>query len=91
MATQNARKMSRSKLPGAPWRISETETRIAIKSGKRTIAYMQMAASDQDLATAICAVPAMIEALQRCVRQGDLPLGVDAAARAALADAGFEP
>lgn len=31
-----------SRLPAGAWRTSETETRIAIKAGRKTIAYVQM-------------------------------------------------
>jgi hypothetical protein len=79
------------RLPPGPWVVSETETRIAIKAGRRTIAYVQLAGNDEEIAAAISAVPDLIAALRRCVRQGDLPIGVDADARSALIRAGAAP
>lgn len=49
--------------PG-PWVLSETETRVAIKSGKRTVAYVQMARDDYENANLIVAAPEMLGALR---------------------------
>lgn len=44
--------------------VCERETRIAIKEGSRTVAYVQMAADDEELAKMFAAAPAMLEALR---------------------------
>jgi len=49
--------------PG-PWAICETETRISIKSGKRTVAYVQMARNDSENAKLIASAPKMLAALK---------------------------
>lgn len=46
--------------PG-PWTIGETDTRIAIKSGKRTIAYVQMARDDYENSNLIAAAPDLLD------------------------------
>lgn len=45
------------------WTIHETQTRIAIKSGKRTVAYVQIGAEIH--AEKIAATPELFDALQR--------------------------
>lgn len=49
--------------PG-PWEIGETETRIAIKSGRNTVAYVGIARNDYDNANLIVAAPEMLAALK---------------------------
>ena len=47
--------------PG-PWLVDEMETRTAIKSGKRTVAYVQMARDDYENANLIVAAPELLAA-----------------------------
>ncbi len=76
------------RIPDGPWSLVETDTRIAIKAGRRTLAYIQLADNDYELATAIAALPEVLDALKRCVKDGDLPGGVDMQARSVLIKAG---
>lgn len=48
----------------APWVIGESETRIPIKSGSRTVAYVQIARGDSDVAALIAIAPEMFVALK---------------------------
>lgn len=56
--------------PG-PWLVKELETRTAIKSGKRTVAYVQVARDDYENANLIVAAPDMLAALKTLVMQRD--------------------
>lgn len=47
--------------PG-PWLVDELETRTAIKSGKRTVAYIQIAPDDYENANLIVAAPDLLAA-----------------------------
>ena len=74
----------------APWTIGESETRIPIKSGRRTVAYVQLAPGDGDVANLVAAAPDLLEALHglldSCI--GQYACGrAGAAARAAIAKA----
>lgn len=42
--------------------VCERETRIAIKDGGRTVAYVQMAADDEEIAKLFAAAPQLLEA-----------------------------
>lgn len=49
------------------WAVCETETRIAIKAGNRTIAYVQMNAADEDRAHLIAAAPELLDVVRLLV------------------------
>lgn len=72
--------------PG-PWLVDEMETRTAIKSGKRTVAYVQMARDDYENANLIVAAPDMLAALKGVLRVADRKTAEFDAARAAIARA----
>lgn len=44
--------------------VCERETRIAIKEGSRTVAYVQMAPDDEELARLFAAAPALFSSLE---------------------------
>jgi hypothetical protein len=44
-----------------PWRVVETDTRIAIKAGRRTVAYVQIDKEDSERAALIAAAPDLLE------------------------------
>ena len=52
--------------PG-PWAIVETDTRLAIKSGKHTVAYVQMARDDLENAALIAAAPKLLAILKELI------------------------
>ena len=53
--------------PG-PWTIGKSQTRIPIKSGSRTVAYVQMSRHDYEDACVIVTGPEMLAALKEIIR-----------------------
>ena len=53
--------------PG-PWTIGESETRIPIKSGSRTVAYVQISRNDYENAHMISATPDLLKNLKEAYR-----------------------
>lgn len=72
--------------PG-PWRVEEMETRTAIKSGARTVAYVQIARDDYENANLIVAAPDLLAALKGVLRVADRKTVEFDAARVAIAKA----
>lgn len=56
--------------PG-PWAVVETDTRLAIKSGKHTVAYVQMARDDLENAALIAAAPKLLAILKQLIEWDD--------------------
>lgn len=54
-----------------PWTVGESETRLPIKAGSRTVAYVQMSRRDYEDAHLIAAAPDMWAVLDRIVRDYD--------------------
>lgn len=52
--------------PG-PWQVRDTDTRTAIKAGRRTVAYVQISVAEYDNACLIAAAPDLKTALQECI------------------------
>jgi len=63
--------MNRTKYspPADAWRVAESETRIPIKSGARTIAYVQIGPNDADHAAVISASCELLAFAQRALPQ----------------------
>ena len=67
----------------APWTIGETETRLAIKSGHKTVAYVQLRPGDQDVAELIIAAPEMFLLLKELEAHVTVQSGTKGEAHAA--------